>query len=69
MISEVQTFQTPDGKLFATREAAMAHAMRDQFSERAKKFVASHTWARGQDTRALNLVVDFLAFEAVNNPA
>lgn len=69
MISEVQTFQTPDGKLFATREAAMAHAMRDQFSERAKQFVNSRTWARGQDTRALNLVVDFLAFESVAQSA
>lgn len=63
IINPVSSFQTPDGQLFPTREAAMAHLSRDKFRERAMRFAKSRSWSRGQEARAVNLVTDFLSFE------
>lgn len=65
-LKTVESFQTPDGTLHTTREAALAHMNKDKYLDRAKAFVESKgQWPRGQDTRATNLIAEFLAFEEV----
>jgi len=65
MIEQTSMYRTEDGKFFLTEKEAMAHVAKAKFLERTKPFIASREWARGQDTRAANLIAEFLAFEEV----
>ena len=64
-IEPVQSFRTPDGKLFSSEQYAYMHMNKDSYTQRVKEFIdAKASWGRGQDTRALNTISEFLAFEA-----
>lgn len=66
MVAVVQVFQTTDGKLFESEEAATIHENKGQFSERADRFIQANIWNRGRDTAARNIVLKFLGFEAIH---
>jgi hypothetical protein len=68
-IEEVPSFRTSDGEFHATRALAVAHERREEFLSRAANYAATlggteRPAERARETRAVNTVVEFLAFEA-----
>jgi len=62
-VKVVEYYETPDGVPHKSKEAAQAHMNRSKYAERAEKYVKIKEWPRGQETRAINLISEFLAFE------
>lgn len=68
-IEIVQAYRATDGTLFENKADFLAYTARDLFAERAQAFIASRGWESGQATRAMNLIVEFLAFEVSQDDA
>lgn len=65
-IVAVQVFKTPDGKTFRTEQAALSHMNAGAYKDTLNAYCKSRSWVRGQETRARNLIADFLAWEDAN---
>jgi hypothetical protein len=60
-ILEQPSFKTPDGKVFPTREEAVAHLYRQKFIDEAKRYVETKGMTKINATRATNTIADYLA--------
>jgi hypothetical protein len=61
-IIEQPSYKTPDGKVFQTREAAVAHLYRQKFVDEARRYVETQNMAKINATRATNTIADYLAY-------
>lgn len=62
----VQAYKLPDGTFVESAEAYAAHLAEGDSAARANAYVEANKadFARGQDTRAFNLIKKFLNWEA-----
>lgn len=63
-IKKCPAYSAPDGSLHPTVEQAAAHGAQGMAEAEADEFVASQVFARGQATRAKNLIVQYLKWKA-----
>lgn len=62
-IEAVQSYRTADGKVFATKREALMHTHREAYRKRAEEFADSVGLEGATKTRAVNIVIDYCAFE------
>jgi hypothetical protein len=69
-VETVQSYKTPDGKIFLTREDAVTYLYRSEFLEHANEYVASRGMTGVNATRAANVIAEYLAHaRATSQPA
>jgi len=60
----VQTFKTPDGRHFTSKEDAMIHMVKPQFDARIDAYLKSRAeWPKGTEGRIRSVVSEFLGWE------
>ncbi len=63
-IDEVKSYRTPDGLVFATHDEAKEHVLKARFRPGAERFVEAKGMAKINATRAINTIVEYLAWVA-----
>lgn len=61
-IEAVQSYKTPDGKVFQTKEEAVSYLYRQRFIEQARAYVETRGMTKINATRAINVIADFLVY-------
>ncbi len=61
-IEAVQSYKTPDGKVFQTKEEAVSYLYRQRFIEQARAYVETRGMTKINATRAANAIADFLVY-------
>ena len=68
-ITTIQAFQTPDGQTFETEALAREHMYQQMFKGRAESYIEARGLEKAKATRAFMTIVDFLAWEAMQEDA
>lgn len=64
-IEAVQSYKTPDGKIFLSKEDAIAYTHRELYRERAEAYTTHRKIEGPNKTRTVNTIIDYCAFEEV----
>lgn len=61
-IEAVQSYKTPDGRVFQTKEEAVSYLYRQRFVEQARAYVETRGMTKINATRAINVIADYLVY-------
>lgn len=68
-IQEVPSFRTPDGQIFSSKKEALAHLSKETYRDRAEAYADDRKLEKAARTRAINIILDYCAFEESQDDA